>query len=354
MKRLRLIAAAALAVLMLIFPGEALGAAIRALGVWAASFAPALFPFFVLVPVLTCEEALRFYEWCFGRVFGALFGCPGSAAAAVVVGWIAGSPAGSVAVSRVAMTGRVTRAHVKRMAMLSSCVSPMFLLSAVGVGLLASKAQGMILVRSQLISLVLSGLLFRRAFMKDDGPIPVAQARDQGAAHTMREAVLQMLTVCGWMVLFSVIGEMLAQWIGRPAYWAPLISILEVTGGCAAIAGLSLTAQVRLILLSAVCSFGGLAIMIQNMQNYRAFGVGYKQLLAGKAVHAALGAALTAAQLRWMPGALRPTFSAGQGLIANAWTAAGLLTIAVAIGVLLLRVTGSASVARRRRAGDAS
>ena len=101
MKNRWALAGAALMILMLWrFPDQARSAALEALSVWLHSVAPGLFPFFVLMPALTCPEAIQLYERILGRVMRPLLGLSGRTAAAFGVSLLAGSPAGAAALAR--------------------------------------------------------------------------------------------------------------------------------------------------------------------------------------------------------------------------------------------------------------
>jgi len=288
---LRLVAGAVFAALLLTSPADALSAARQAISVWAASFVPALLPFFVVTPALSSDEAARLYARIFSRAFEALFGCPGQLSGAALIGLMAGSPAGSIAAGR--LRGGATSAELARGALLASGVSPGFLISAVGVGVLGDAQSGAILFRAQLGALLLGGLLLRRAFSGGAPSLPPSPvSAPKGDALT--GAAIAMLSVCVHMVVFAVAARLIAQFL--PGGWEPgILSLMEVSGGCAAVAAAPLSRAARLILLAAACGFGGLAIMTQNLR--RLPGVKWQWYLSGKALHGALCAGLCWAQL---------------------------------------------------------
>ena len=74
---------------LLLWPETALNAGREAMRTWAASVAPALFPFLLLMPALTGAEAARAYEALLGRWMRPLLGLPGAAAPAGAVGLLA-------------------------------------------------------------------------------------------------------------------------------------------------------------------------------------------------------------------------------------------------------------------------
>lgn len=290
MAYLRFIGALLFALALLLNPARALEDALQAARVWMLSFAPALFPFFAVNRALSSSEAQGIYRCAFGRFFARWFGCPGQAAGAVLIGWMAGSPAGAIALSSVE---GLTRAQRRRAALLASGVSPAFLVSVVGAGLLGDAALGAVLLRAQLGALVLGGWLLRRAW-PDDGKAPPVRAMEQ--AGGMKEAALNMLTVCGYMMCFGVLSGLVGTLLPFEAGASFLLAALEVSGGCAALCKMELSHAVRMALLAGCCCFGSISLCAQNTARLEGVGVG--RFLLGKLLHALLGAALCLAQLR--------------------------------------------------------
>src|SRR5699024_1478082 len=103
-----------------IWPGVALEAARGAMEAWATSVAPALFPFVAAIPALTCPEARMAYEKWLGKAMRALFHVPASASGAIVIGFLAGSPAGATALKQTMAGETYTRAEALRAAALVS------------------------------------------------------------------------------------------------------------------------------------------------------------------------------------------------------------------------------------------
>ena len=97
----KLFGALGLVFLLLLWPAEALSAAQGAMRTWAGSVGPSLFPFLALLPMLTATAARRVYARALGWLMRPLFRLPGSAARPLLIGLLAGSPAGALAVERV-------------------------------------------------------------------------------------------------------------------------------------------------------------------------------------------------------------------------------------------------------------
>ena len=324
---LRLLVGLLFAALLLGSPVDALSAARQAISVWAVSFVPSLLPFFVVTPALSSDEAARLYTKIFGRAFQVLFGCPGQLSGAALIGLMAGSPAGSIAAGR--LRGSATSAELTRGALLASGVSPGFLISAVGAAMLGDASLGAILFRSQLGALLFSGLILRRAFSSGVPVLPGAPvSAPKGDALT--GAAVAMLSVCAHMVVFAVAAHLIANFL--PGGWEPgVLSLMEVTGGCAALAAAPLSRALRLVMIAGACGFGGLAIMAQNLR--RLPGVKWSWYLSGKLLHGALCAGICWAQLGMKLPALTLPDIGWEGSI----VAACLMVLLTFIGVFFTR-----------------
>lgn len=328
----KLLAALVLCWGLILFPAEAVSAAKDAILTWATAYAPAMLPFFIILPVLASEDAAALYDQLFGPLMRRLFGIPGRAAGAAVLGLIAGSPAGATALVRLADPG-MTRGELSRAALLCCGLSPLFLISGIGVSILGSAAAGHVLMRSQLGAVLLSGLIFRFAWRRDTAPV----APEPGAASAagVREAALSVLTVCGYMMLFSVIARLTVQLLG--AQWEPLLlALIEVAGGSEQLARLPVHPDAALVLIAACVGLSGAAILVQNAGKLRPLGLPWHRLALGKAMQSALCALLCGLQLRMSPNpaaipALVPAYGAERAAMA-----AGLLLIAVGFGIVMV------------------
>ena len=292
MKRAGWLAAVALAACLLAEPETALNAAREAMASWAEAVAPALFPFMALMPMLTCGDAVRAYERLLGWAARPLFRLPGGAAPAIVIGMAAGSPAGAMAAVRVAAQAGLRRDQLERLVACACGLSPAFLVSGVGAAMLGSPADGWILLRAQLGTQLL--LLAATRWMSGGGaPVPASEG-DSAAA--IGGAVRGVLNVCGYMVLFNVLGAMAAALAGGGAGTA-LVCMLDLPSGARAVAAMPLPREGKLLALAAMSGFGGICIAAQNLAACRAAGVRASRYFAARLAAAALATGLTAAQL---------------------------------------------------------
>lgn len=288
---MKVLFAVAACIALMIFPETALNAAREAMYVWYASVAPAMFPFMALMPMLTGEDSAKAWEKLLGRAMRPVFNLPGAAAPAVVVGMIAGSPAGARAAAGCQGLGRRGR---ERIVCCAGGLSPAFLITGVGAAMLGSPADGHVLLRAQIAAQITMLLLTRG--VRDDEPTPAEITRAD--AEPIRAAVTGVLGVCGYMMLFNIAAKVIAESVrSRTAGFAALC-LLDTPSAARAVAGLSLSREGKLLAIAALTGFGGLCIAAQNLAAARKIGVRPGKYLAARACHAALNTVFTAMQLR--------------------------------------------------------
>lgn len=279
----KLFAGVGLALLMMCRPEDAANGAREGLRQWYYVVAPSLFPFMALMPLLTCPEANRCYDAALGGVTRRLFGLPGSAASPMVVGMIAGSPAGCAAARAVAVGEGYTRGQLARVAVACCGMSPAFFISAVGAGMLGDVGLGHILLRSQIAAQLLM-LALSRPICRDDGPIEAAETVGAGTP------VLSILNVAGYMALFGAIAGALRL---------PAVQLaLDVTAGSRLLCDLNLDINWKLPALSALAGYGGLCVCAQNIGILRDCGVHPARFVLARGLAGLLAAGFTALQLR--------------------------------------------------------
>ncbi len=271
--------------LMLLYPQDSLSAAREAFALWQQTVAPSLLPFFAVLPALTCREATELYARAL-RQPCRLLGLPGEVGGAVGIAFAAGSPAGARALMRIAAQKPLPADALFRAALLCAGVSPGFLLSGVGAGMLNDPGAGATLALSQCAALISSALLFRLLPLPRT-PLPLPAAEDGAEPAAVPFAVQGALSILGWTVLFAV-GARIAQLLLPPAC-APLTALLsEFSGGCRYACGLNLSRAELLPLLGAVIGFGGICAGCQNLSALRPLGISPQMYFAAKAAQAAL------------------------------------------------------------------
>jgi len=236
---------------VVMYPDVCAAAARRAMETWALSVAPAMFPYAAVMPFLTCDEARHLYEKLLGPTVRRLFRLPGGTASAIVTGMVSGSPGGAMAAARVAAAEGLTRGEVGRLAAIAGGLSPVYIISVLGVGLNGSRQFGLRMLAAQLIAQLGTGILFRNSFRGDNVKVRYKYIEEKD--RPVRNAALACVSICGYMVLFSVGIELAAKAMGDKIWnYAAFIDLPCGAETCA-----------NGVLLAGAVGFGGVCICAQ-------------------------------------------------------------------------------------------
>lgn len=253
-----------LAALMLLDSGTVLDAVNGAAGLFVRSVMPALFPMMVLNG-LCARLGGREQRWM-----------------TVCFCWLSGSPASAQRLEGLWERGGLAGRELLPMAAATGVMSPLFLVGSLG-GRLPNPAGGWLMLTAHWLgALAAAGLIHRlsRRFSSMEKAEPVRpEERTAGRASllealpdSLRQTGPALLSVCGAMMLFSILAALFRQGLSallpgwaasHPELPAIFWAVLEVGGGAHALLDVSPTPD--LPLLCALCSFGGLSILMQNL-----------------------------------------------------------------------------------------
>ena len=317
MKNKLTLCAALCALCALIFSSaRVLQSARDALALCAGLILPSRFPFFVLSVLL---GKLRLPQLLASRLAPAaqLFGVSGAGLSALLVGLCGGYPLGAACAADLLREGVIDVEEAETLLAFCNNSGPAFLIGAVGTGVFSSPAAGLLLYLSHILAAVLTGLLLRRRQIGKHNSVYIESNIKFYVAFVfaVREAVGAVLTVCGFIVCFSVLSGLLDAWglfacaeklvsptgLETQVVRALLCGFLELGGGVGAMRGLALTPG-HLALASALVGWGGVSVHCQTAAVLCDAELSLRRHLLGRLMSAAVSAALSyAAALALLP-----------------------------------------------------
>ena len=292
-----------LSIFMLINPRETVDAAGYGFKLWYSVIVPALLPFFIAAELLVSLGLAQFLGVLLEPIMRPLFRLPGCASLVVAMGFTSGFPVGAILTKRLYDEELINPSEAERLVSFTNNSSPLFIIGAVGVGMFNSPTLGCLLALSHYLANLGVGLvwgltsnktwdrkrsslaqLFSRAFktlaQHQQGSLPPGQL----LSNAVKNSITNILSIAGFIILFSVLTRMLAVW-GIMHYiallWAQVLFFLklpyeaaygiamgmfEITIGCQAIAassGLSILNQ--MLAVSMILAFSGFSIIAQVM-----------------------------------------------------------------------------------------
>lgn len=277
-------------------------AAAEALSLCGTSVIPALFPFLVLSVLLVSLGFGELASPCLAGLMTPLFRLPGSAGAALLLGFAGGYPIGAQTAVQLYRENQLTLEEAERLLSFCNNSNPAFLISVLGVGVFGSVRAGVWLWLIHILSALLTGLALRGggkppARQRPAGKIPCQFPSFASAlVGAVQSALAGMLSVCAFVVFFYVLAEPLAALGGHTG--ALLVGLTEL---------FSLTPLIPadgfgFVLAAGCAGWGGLSVLCQTAAVLEGSGLRLRSCLLGKAVQGLLSAALALALRRWALG----------------------------------------------------
>jgi len=200
-----------------------------------------------------------------------VFGVNGAGAVALIMGIISGYPAGAAVTCRLYREKLINRGEALRLLTFTNNPGPLFIIGAVGTAILFNAKAGYILWFSNFLSALLTGIIMRFT-VKNDYYISEAPKSSGYKKNAVTEAAMSMLSLCGYVVFFSVILAFAkdAGFIGFLTGLLTKMGFSEINTLFISQGFFELTTAVykcsgaSLPFISAILSWGGLSVLLQT------------------------------------------------------------------------------------------
>ena len=274
---------------MAVLPALALDSARDGVALWADTVLPALLPFFICADFLISLGALRAAGRFLERPVRKLFGVPGSAAFVFLISITSGYPMGAQLIGNMGRRGEITRQEGASMLTFCSTSGPLFILGAVGAGMLHSVRAGAVIAAAHYLGALVNGLLWKGVrSLKGEERLQPAQTSSVeflsggGVCGGNKTCLLDLFTqsifsslksvgvICCYLILFTMLTDFLQfagvlDFIHNGVLRGLVRGILEMTVGCSAMAESGEAVSAQIVGCAFLISFGGLSIMAQSM-----------------------------------------------------------------------------------------
>lgn len=331
------IAAVAGCAMLLLSPQTSVEAARKGMELLWMTVAPSLLPFFIFTDMLMSAGIHRAIGRALRYPVSFLLGVPGEAAFVFVSSILSGYPSGARLTAELRRSGIITRDESRDMLNFCSTSGPLFIVGAVGTGMLGSPRAGYMILASHCAGALLTGIVMNQhSFLnrslagrkyhaepsdyvlqdikicKNDTPA-VMQAASEAVLHSLKTIAL----IGGFIIIFTVIteytvkaGNAISYIIsdctpGVPEYSRRQITgfidhittavsgLLEITVGCSHVSNME---GVGLDIKTTVCtflvSFGGLSVMAQTAGVLHGTDIKMSDYMRAKLMHGLISAAI--------------------------------------------------------------
>ena len=319
MKRI-LIPSAIYTCLLILFPVPSIEAAKGAINVCADALVPSLFPFFVCSSMLITSGAAEKLSKFLTPLMKPLFGLGGACSLPIIMGYISGYPVGAKTAADLYISGDCSKKEAEKVLSFCNNSGPMFVIGALGSGMLKNTSVGVMLYISHIISSIVVGLIIRSVPACPVNRKKVLQAKKESLGEAFSNAVSSSCTltlnICGFVIMFAI----LISFIDNIGIFKALSSLgidynlckslvygfTECSGGCNAIANHFSSPLLCYMLLSSALSWSGLCVHMQVLGIIRKAKLSPALYFKGKVLSAIISPFITMLLYGFTTGRLYP------------------------------------------------
>lgn len=228
-----------------------------------SSIIPALFPFMVLSSAFVGnmnENSLRLINFPLKKIFG----ISNYGVGAFICGIICGYPIGAKCTAELYRDKKISASEAESLIAYSNNCGPIYIIGAVGIGMLGSAKYGVLLYVLHILSASLTGIILKPFTYIKHADIHT-EIKSRCFTQCICDSVLGVLNVCGFVVFFSVINALAEPLLMYLPAWLRCISFsfLEITNGIDSICSDILHLSDKLILIAASMGWSGLSVHMQ-------------------------------------------------------------------------------------------
>lgn len=330
-KLIIIILALIIIILIISFPKQSLSAALKGLNTWLNVVLPSLLPFFIVSDIMIQLGFVDFLSAMLNPIMKPLFNCPGHSSFVWIMSMASGYPMGAKLVASLYEEGSISKVEGQRMLAFCNTSGPLFMIGAVGIGMLQSPKAGKIIAISHYTAALILGLLFRfYGRQKDNTRTYSTKPKIKSAfqelllgnsksnkslgnilSSSVKSSMESQVLIGGFIILFSVIINLLIpeqtannsnlstnKWIfSFPREWQlmkPLgAGILEITTGCQLLGDSIADFKNKLIAASFIIGWGGFSIHSQAISLLANTDLSIGLYLVSKFLHGLFAAGIT-------------------------------------------------------------
>ncbi len=280
---------------MILYPSLYIQQTLNGISAWAFNVLPSVLPFIFFTKVITSLGTIEKVSQKFGYFTKKLFNTPHISSFVFFTSIISGYPVGAKMTSDLYQSGKISREDAFKMCSFCSTSGPMFIVGAVGVGMLGNSTYGYIILISHILGAILNGIIFRKLKIKDSNHRQEISYKPQSTKPDLSEIVLDsslsIISVGSIIAIFFVIITALAPAfsIFPPPIASLLEGIIEITKGCTDIAT-TFKSVWGLVACTFVISFGGISTILQSVTMLSKLKMPIGLFILQKLSHAVLSA----------------------------------------------------------------
>ncbi len=274
-----------LIIVMILYPELIMESSKEGLILWVDSVFTSLFPFLILINIITHLGIIDFIGTLLSPIISPIFGINGIGALPLFAGLTSGYPVGAKLTCQLYTEGKLTKNCASKVICFSNNSGPLFIIGSVGIGMYDNIAVGYFILLVHILSALTLGILIniytyeKNSFYFTNKHIlkkswnAMRKHLDKNKktvgeilSESIATSITTILTIGGYIILFSVIIRALEvlninSLIKMPLFQSLFYGSIEMTNGIHIASDIN--SKLSVIISCILVSFGGFSIHAQ-------------------------------------------------------------------------------------------
>lgn len=256
---------------MVIFPKTYINSCFNGISAWALNVLPSVLPFMFFTKVLFELNIIENFSKKYSDFTKKLYNTPPESFFVFLMSIISGYPVGAKLTADLYQSGKIKKSDAYKMTSFCSTSGPMFIIGAVGMGMLSNVVCGYIIFLSHILGAICNGFLYKNLKIKDDNFIKnnhlnLSKKQSIDIGEIVINSSLSIISVGTIIAVFFIIIEFFSVFF---AFLPQKLSIfleglIEITKGCIDISS-NFSLTFATIFCSFIISFGGISTILQSL-----------------------------------------------------------------------------------------
>ena len=236
--------------------------------IWFNTLVPSMLPMFILSDILINYNFISFIPDKITNIISKIFNISKEAVLVLFISLIAGFPSNGTAIKTSYDLKLISKEEASHLLLFVHFANPLFILQTIGIFYLKNNSFGIIILISHVLSAFLIGVILRNKNHPTKDNYISKNNKSQSFttifSSSIKKSINTLLMVSGTVTSFLIISTLICHIFDLNVYLETFVkSTLEMTMGLSSLSNLLICDIYKVVLSTAIISFGGLSIHLQ-------------------------------------------------------------------------------------------
>ena len=236
--------------------------------IWFNTLVPSMLPTFILSDILINYNFISFIPDKITNIISKIFNISKEAVLVLFISLIAGFPSNGTAIKTSYDLKLISKEEASHLLLFVHFANPLFILQTIGIFYLKNNSFGIIILISHVLSAFLIGIILRNKNHPTKDNYISKNNKSQSFttifSSSIKKSINTLLMVSGTVTSFLIISTLICHIFDLNVYLETFVkSTLEMTMGLSSLSNLLICDIYKVVLSTAIISFGGLSIHLQ-------------------------------------------------------------------------------------------